>query len=297
MKFNALAICLISLAGIVFCIDSPLSAKGHAEPKGHAETKPLSKKGIGIVIGKNSASEWKEKVADLKVNWHYSWGSNPPSQEPEGVQFVPMIWGYKSKNNKLETTLDDITANKSKHASNALLGFNEPDNQNQSHLSVDSALQAWPTLMKSGLKLGSPACVNAEGEWMRDFMKQADEKKYRVDFVTVHWYGGPSAKAFIAKLKNIHELYDKPIWITEFAVADWKAKTVEDNRHTPQEVRKFMKEILPELDHLGFVERYAWFSGSLKSPKLTSSALFDEDGKLTELGKIYADHVSETRAK
>jgi hypothetical protein len=73
-------------------------------------------------------------------------------------------------------------------------------------------------------------------------------------------------------------------------VADWKAKKPEDNRHTAQEVYAFMKEVLPQLDKLDFVERYAWFPSSLKNAKIASSSLFNEDGSLTPLGKLYAEH-------
>ncbi len=288
MKRNAILIGLLFLVGGILCLDIPLSAKVHPESK--PEAKPLSKKGIGLITGKNNATDWKQKVAELKVSWHYSWGSKLPGEEPEGVQFVPMVWGFKGHKDRFETTLDDIDANIPKHAFTALLGFNEPDNQNQSKITVESAIQAWPMLMKTSLKLGSPACVNAEGEWMRDFMKQAKEKNLRVDFVTVHWYGNPNAKGFITKLKRIHELYDKPIWITEFAVADWQAKSLEENRYTPQEVHAFMKEVLPQLDELKFIERYAWFPSGPKNVKLAPSSLFNEDGSLTKLGKFYADH-------
>lgn len=36
------------------------------------------------------------------------------------------------------------------------------------------------------------------------------------------------------------------------------------------------------------VERYAWFHAKPDHPKLGPSALFDEQGKLTELGEFYA---------
>lgn len=52
----------------------------------------------------------------------------------------------------------------------------------------------------------------------------------------------------------------------------------------------FMKEILPALDRLEFVERYAWFPADETSAPLSPSALFHEDGSLTTLGRYYAKH-------
>jgi hypothetical protein len=144
--------------------------------------------------------------------------------------------------------------------------------------------------MKTGLRLGSPAAVHAHQEWMREFMKQAKEQKYRVAFVCVHWYGAPNAGEFVHYLRTIHHMYGKPVWITEFAVADWTAKSRPQNRYSPEIVLCFMREILPRLDELEFVERYAWFSLGEDDRALGPSALFKEDGSLTALGRFYASH-------
>lgn len=175
-------------------------------------------------------------------------------------------------------------------ATTHLLGFNEPDGKKQENLPVDKALSAWPDLMKTGLRLGSPAAVHADGEWMLEFMQKADDTGMRVDFVCVHWYGGANVQALVKRLKKIHALYQRPIWITEFAVADWKTKSREGNRYTPEQVQQFMKELLPALDKLEFVERYAWFSAAVSDRALGPSALFKDDGSLTELGRVYAAH-------
>lgn len=245
-----------------------------------------SKKGICLT---SKGEDWKQKVAAMNPSWHYSWGASLPDKEVAGVEFVPMIWGWYPKNPKHAEIFKSLKLPRPSE-SECLLGFNEPDGKEQANLSVATAIEAWPQLMKTNRRLGSPACVHADREWMQEFMKQANERKLRVDFVCVHWYGGPNVKSFIDRLKKIHEMYGKPIWITEFAVADWQAKTLKDNRHKPETVEKFMKELLPKLDELDFVERYAWFTYDDQHPKLGPSALFKVDGSMTELGKIYAAH-------
>ena len=160
----------------------------------------------------------------------------------------------------------------------------------QANMSVLRALEAWPYLMQTCLRLGSPAAVHAHKEWMQEFMKQAEAKNYRVDFVCVHWYGSPNVRSLVNRLREVHKMYGKPIWITEFAVADWKAESREQNRYSPEVVLSFMRELLPKLDDLDFVERYAWFSASEGDKALGTSALFREDASLTTLGQFYASH-------
>ncbi len=98
-----------------------------------------------------------------------------------------------------------------------------------------------------------------------------------------------NANALVNRLEAIHKLYRKPIWITEFAVGDWKAKSPEENQHKPDAVLKFMEDVLPKLNKLDFVERYAWFPAASTSAALSTSALWDADGKLTRLGECYRD--------
>jgi hypothetical protein len=143
--------------------------------------------------------------------------------------------------------------------------------------------------MKVNVPLGSPACAHPTGHWMQAFMKKADSLGYRVDFVTVHSYGGINVGNFINKLKQIHELYGRPVWITEFAVADWEAKNG-INKYSSGQVLTFMKEVLPVLDTLSFIKRYAWFSANATNIHTGSSALFAPDGTITPLGEYYAEH-------
>ena len=196
-----------------------------------------------------------------------------------------MIYGFWGVNDGFKKTITDLAGAKVSRKHYHLLGFNEPDHKNQANMSVDKALKAWPYLEKTGLRLGSPGAAHPHKEWMQEFMGEAKKKRLRVDFVCVHWYGGPNVDSFIGYLENIHRMYRKPIWITEFAVADWNAKSVEANRHSTGEVHRFMKEVLPKLDKLDFVERYAWFNAGQGSAPLGTSALFKPDGSLTWLGK------------
>ncbi|OXU14036.1 glycosyl hydrolase [Sedimentisphaera salicampi] len=240
------------------------------------------KKGIGLAT--KPGSGWLDKIKQLNVSWHYNWGLKTPEKEPKCIYHVSMIWG-KWGVDKAAEYLKGIS---NSGAAQEVLTFNEPDKKKQANMSVEKAIELWPMLENCGLRLGSPACVHPDTEWMLEFMEQAEKKNLRVDFVTVHDYGGGNAEGFVNKLNEVHKLYGKPLWITEFAVGDWKAKSVQENRHSPAKVLRFMKEVLPELEKLEFLERYAWFPASRKSKHLGTSALFKEDGSLTNLGRFYS---------
>jgi hypothetical protein len=232
-----------------------------------------AKKGIGL---STHDANWAQKVSEANVSWVYTWGHDLPADLPKGVEFVPMVWNDRNIDNLV------IPA-----GSKELLGFNEPDMGDQAHMTVDAAVADWPTLEKTGLTLGSPSPAWWSTQWMKDFMGQADAKNLRVDFVCVHWYNVPDPKFFLKTIDDIHDAYHRPIWITEFAVGLF---TKNPPTYTPQQVADFMRVVIPELEKRDYVQRYAWFPSNPNSKRLGASALFNADGSLTDLGKLYASY-------
>jgi hypothetical protein len=240
------------------------------------------KKGLGASL---KIADWSERLKQVKARWVYTWNYQIPENKPLGVDFIPMVYRVGLKNQDLGTKLATL-----KQAGiTELLGFNEPDAPSQGNMSVEESLAAWPILMESGLRLGSPSCVHPDKEWMIAFMEGVKKNKLRLDFVCVHSYGGTNPESLISRLEKVHQLFGCPVWITEFACGDWNAKTVESNRHKPEDVLRFMEKVLPMLEKLDYVERYAWFPAKPTSVPLGSSALFDEQGQLTRLGECYRD--------
>ena len=74
----------------------------------------------------------------------------------------------------------------------AVLGFNEPMQKDQSHMSIEQCLKQWPRLMESGLRIGSIAPTDGRTalNYLYEFMDKADKQGLRVDFVAVHCYHG-----------------------------------------------------------------------------------------------------------
>jgi hypothetical protein len=187
--------------------------------------------------------------------WCYNWASSPGEPPVAGVEFVPMIWS-KSRVNAAELE-------QAKKSGRTLLGFNEPDAKNQANLSVEDALALWPDLQATGMRLGSPAPTKegAEpGQWLDAFVKGANERGYRLDFICVHHYSAlyDDPKAASAELKDyltrIHRHYGKPLWLTEFALSNWKSPA------SSEQQTAFIREVVPMLESLPFLERYAWFA-------------------------------------
>ena len=155
------------------------------------------------------------------ASWYYTWSAGPGVSAPSGVSFVPMIWGAA---NVTSATLAQVRGE-----GHILLGFNEPDLASQSNLTVSKALSLWPKLMATGMTLGSPAVADdaaTPGSWLARFMSGAHARGYRVNFITVHWYGGDFATAAaVSQLKSylqaIYARYHLPIWLTEFGLANF----------------------------------------------------------------------------
>lgn len=245
------------------------------------------KKGVCLKLSADVSTINFAKIDELKAFWNYSWGYDFVVGQPNDKEFIPMFWGKKSVN---ADNLSYLKAQIMNGRCKRILGFNEPDGQKQANMTVEEALKLWPQLQSLKVPLGSPAIVDAaKGEWLELFMAGCKERGYRVDFICVHNYGGTGIEAFKTKMQSIIDKYQLPILITEFAVADWTATSVGNNKHTPEKVLEFMKGILPWLEKNENVLGYSWFQSGIDSPQGWSGAFYGADGKLTKLGEYYRD--------
>jgi hypothetical protein len=239
-----------------------------------------AKRGLGL--GTKPGSQWQQKLELCGARWFYNWNRTLPDNIPAGVEFIPMVWNGKSGDSYVE-----LGEKLRKAGCKELLSFNEPDQAKQGNMPVEQALALWPKLMETGLRLGSPGCVHPDKDWMKAFMKGVEERQLRVDFVAAHSYGGPNADSLMKRLTAVHEMFGRPIWITEFGVGDWQAKTRAENRYRPEQIVDFVQKLLPQLDACPFVERYAWFPAKPDSAPLGPCALFNDNGALTPVGQAY----------
>ncbi|MGL4400926.1 MAG: glycosyl hydrolase [Luteolibacter sp.] len=268
---------LLALAALALPCSGELLLAAQASPKPR-------KKGLCLSAKTRSPERVAQFLKAVNSRWIYNWNIAAPKILPAGVDFVPMVYQGRTVTKQL---MSEAKSQARKKGGKELLGFNEPDAPTQGNTSVEEALDAWPVLESAGLRLGSPATVHPDNEWMVAFMKGAKARGLRIDFVCMHSYGGPGVEGLLKKIEKIHDMYKLPIWITEFAVADWDAKTASENRHKPEKIAEFVSQLLPKLEAMEIVERYAWFHGGVSGGPLATSKLFNADGSLTIVGKAY----------
>lgn len=224
------------------------------------------------------------QVRSLNAGWYYSWASAYTITTSPG--FVPMVFSARALLQL--NAIGDVMRQLPETRTYNLLGFNEPDHPGQSSMSVDEAIQLWPHLQSTGLRLGSPGTTNAAGPWLEQFMTRAWRAGLRVDFITVHRYGSPDAGSLLAMLAEVHAKFGLPIWVTEFAVADWSATPSRPSRYTGLEIRQFMRDSIAGMRSMPFVERFAWKTRAAFDPVMGASALYHTNGQLTATGRLYA---------
>ncbi|MGN9909492.1 sigma-70 family RNA polymerase sigma factor [Phytohabitans sp. LJ34] len=260
---------------------SPAPRATTKAPAAPPTTRPPSpKKGVAVW----NFDGVSQALAASKASWYYTWSPRHDGvTTPRGAQFVPMIWGAKD--------VDDSALAAAKAAGPYLLGFNEPDMAGQANMSVEQALDLWPKLMATGSKLGSPSVAFGgadKGGWLDRFMTGAKSRGHRVDFVTLHWYGGDFTTANAVDqlrryLQAVYDRYEKPIWLTEFALIDFSGGGARFPTQAQQAA--FVTAAAKMLGGLPFLQRYAWFG--LPATDKDKSGLFRTATQPTEVGRAF----------
>jgi hypothetical protein len=218
------------------------------------------------------------------LSFWYNW-SNSADGSVEGVTFEPMV--------RAATDIDPAKVHAAKQAgAQNVLGFNEPNFFEQANLSAADAASRWPELEAIAdaeqLGLVGPAvnfCGDDENQtgpchdtnpvhYLQSFFSAC--AGCRVDFVAVHWYNCDvdSLTWYLDQFKQ----FGRPIWLTEFACAYGGDRSPAGQEH-------YMRAAIPVLEAEPSIFRYAWFSAS----PIPEAQLFDEQGTLTPLGRVYVE--------
>lgn len=249
-----------------------------APPAPPAQVTP--KKGVSVWDAPNLSAS----LADVQASWYYNWSAGPTGGAGDAAEFVPMIWGADS--------VDADQLGRAEASGSVLLGFNEPDFGSQSNMSVEQALELWPQLEATGLRLGSPAvAVGAAdpGGWLDRFLTGARERGLRVDFIALHWYGADFSDAAVGQLegyiRSVHDRYGMPIWLTEYALI--KFGDGGSTYPTDAEQAAFVTGSTEMLERLPYVERYAWFALPTPTEGGQGTGLYRNDATPTPAGAAY----------
>jgi len=215
----------------------------------------------------------------INATWYYDWNISGDASNPN--------YEYQSiRQTQYWPGFGDIINKNVNH----ILGFNEPDRPDQANMTVEQCFSAWPGLLTTGLRVGSPAPANPESSWITDFLKKTDSANYRVDFVAIHCYwGGATPSQWYSRLKGIYDRVKRPLWITEWNNgANWTTETWPTD--IPGQLQKQladMKGILQVLDTASFIERYAEYDWVENKRALVLA------DTLTPAGKYYASTKSD----
>jgi len=217
----------------------------------------------------------------LNVGWFYDW--NIGANSSPNLEYVAI---------KQKRDWPNLDQNWQKKGVIHLLGYNEPNQKDQSDLTVDQAIAGWPELMGTGLRLGSPAPSDGGLGWIYEFIDKADARKLRVDFVAIHYYrgyGNPkdargAANQFYQFLKGVHDRVKRPLWVTEWNNgANWS----KEPDPTVKEEKEAIEKMIEMLDATPFVERYAIYNWVEDVRHVQN-----DDGQLTPAGEVYRDQES-----
>lgn len=262
-----------------------------------------SKRGIAIQNKQLSAASLDSLRS--AVTWSYGWSSQVEAPEgspaptasewsSSGVDWLPMIWGtddvYAAEN--MVSALDWSP----RGDSHVLLGFNEPNFEDQAHQTPEEAAALWPRLeelarVKGIEKLVSPAVnfhhINDGIQWLHDFFAVCTGCK--VDAIAFHTY--TCHGRFLRDHLDLYRVFGKPMWVTEFACAE--GGDINKDRLSMDGQMAYMREAIPLLEADPDVETYAWFSyfgdeWSHPVGGVTGDAgLVYKDGGLSPLGQLY----------
>lgn len=300
LKLGALAPAAVALSGLHL----PAAVASTAGPL--PATVPSRKKGVGVAHPKQgdpaalTEQQCADRVTAMQPAWYYTW-SPTGFDEVQDASFVPMVWGGWPVT--VQNQIDGVSSAAQGEVP-VVLGYNEPDNSKQSNMPVSRALELWPGVSGLARQTVAPAPTHPFDDWATEFFQGAAQAGLELDYFALHIYPGgtgqgdlltprQAAAQFLSTIDQVYATYGLPIWITEFALADWGAVKFGGgrSRYTTDDALEFMQAVLPKLEMWPHVARYAWFGAgpqAAKSPALGPSALFDLDGTMTDLGAYYA---------
>lgn len=234
-----------------------LASTALANPHGHGHSQLHQKKRTAASSSKRGAAYNDASVVEILTNtgtvsWAYDWNYASDGTLPEGIEYVPMLWGAKMFGG-WDSAVQSALAAGSTH----ILGFNEPDEPSQANMPVDQAVgyfRQYITPYGDRATLVSPAVTNGPAPMGLSYLDSflASCSNCNVSAMAVHWYGNSADefKSFVGDAVQLAQQHNLPeVWITEFSLND----------DSTSATTAFLQEVIPWLDAQPVVGRYAYF--------------------------------------
>ncbi|KAK2035704.1 hypothetical protein LZ31DRAFT_561650 [Colletotrichum somersetense] len=236
---------------------------------------PVAKRGFAY----NDATlvnKFMDSTQCSECSWAYNWDSTDHGLFRHSLNFVPMLWSPAAEHTgRWPQNADAMISSGSTH----ILSFNECDRPDQCDLDASSAAAAHVNFVNGyagRVRIGSPAISNSatagQGlSWLKLWVWTCDSLGCEYDFCVAHWYGN-SMESLLNHVASVHDICrGKPVWLTEFAIDDGS-----DEQHAA-----FITAVLPQLDALDYLERYAYF--------MIREGRFVSGSTITSSGHAYAE--------
>lgn len=210
-----------------------------------------------------------------------TYGNPPTTPEFDAAQF-PLHMDIDDTNAAIELL-------KSPNAPPYLGLFNEPDFSFAGATKVIDPEPAAENLIElfntphPKTQLVSPALMDANSDWLPRFKAACNGCFDQIPIIAAHLYNHKVADSMYL-IEKLHGTWpDKKIWITELSPASKECDL------DAAGIDKYMKELIPALINLGYVEKIFWNSGEWGMPAINNAppacnpALTDAQGKGTPI--------------
>ncbi|MCU0428379.1 MAG: glycosyl hydrolase [Cytophagaceae bacterium] len=246
---------------------------------------------IAQVSPKRGLAYGYHSVADLTTvhsgcSWWYNWTNVPDAAVATtfpsiGIEYVPMVW---NDNFNVNTLIANIPA-----GAKYLLAFNEPNFLVEANMTPAEAVASWSKVeqVANARNLEIVSAAPAYGStstclpgytspitWHNEFFALCPT--CRVDYIAFHCYETTTGGLFA--LVNNLKVYNRPLWITEYACWDPAQTATYKNTYITNSVAQFEND--PD------IYRYSWFTGR-RADNPSINILGSTSGTLTTLGSLY----------
>lgn len=214
-----------------------------------------------------------DQFTSSQISWGWNWAQTPGGTMPDGVEFVPILWG-----NRESDDLANWKSNAEEQLSSGcthLMGFNEPDVDTAgggSNIAADVAASVYKEYMNdfgSKATLISPGVCNGEGlrestgrnqglDWLQDFYDACGgftSSGCKVDKINIHWYSSYQGDLdsiityFQEYVEKAHTKFGMNLWITEYQLQNADDATQEE----------FITKTSEWMSSQTYIERYSYF--------------------------------------
>ena len=230
-----------------------------------------------------SAAGDKTLLAALNVQSSYDWGQGNSSLLPD-YEWVP---NHIYEDWPSSATIGGTT--QSPHTKTNNEPFNSSDDHPQD---LNTILDNWENMMRTGLRLCSPASHDGALGKHHEFLDSIDARGWRCDIIDLHCYW--NEWNFSNSIKGDWvDRHHRPVWISEWVWgSSWGnngifAEATGSNRDNPTQAqlnknKEVVERICKALNGFDYIERYYYWNSEANCSKLYYG------GKRTAAGEMYA---------